>query len=132
MVSAGTAALASTCLRAPAGLPNLIKGQGHSEALHVRPGARFGSGRGYHRFDDSVFGQVGYMEMFGHGRRVLDAIDVLRSMYAPDGSEFRLPLLMNDFLEAGKLTHTNQSLVVAMLRMINKAESSGDSDPVWR
>jgi hypothetical protein len=79
-----------------------------------------------------VFGQVGYMEMFGHGRRVLDAIDVLRSMYAPDGSEFRLPLLMNDFLEAGKLTHTNQSLVVAMLRMINKAESSGDSDPVWR
>jgi hypothetical protein len=99
--------------------------QGHSEALHVGPAVRFGSGRGYHRFDDSVFGQVGYMEMFEHGRRILDAVDVLRSRHAPDGSEFRLPLPMNDFFEAGKLTHTNQSLVMAMLSMISEAHTPG-------
>ncbi len=103
--------------------------RGHSEALHVTPSTPFGIARGFHAFDDSVFGQVGYMEIFEHSLRVLDALDRLRLARSSDVSAPRLPLAMDDYFRAGQLTKTNESLVIGVLRVIHekeKPEPGGD------
>jgi hypothetical protein len=88
----------------------------HSEALHVTPLQSPLSGRGPEPAEDPLVlnADVGFMEMFEHGSRIMKAIDLLRfvALGAPDNFQ---PLAARDhFDDAHARTHQMQVMIVAL------------------
>ncbi|MEU2032722.1 hypothetical protein [Nocardia amamiensis] len=89
----------------------------HSESLHVNPRRSAVATRGPDPLDDPVpfYGDLGFIEMFEHGHRILTAIELLRvvAMGLPDDYE---PLTPRDtFDDAYARTHQMQVMMVEFI-----------------
>ncbi len=89
----------------------------HSESLHVNPGQARLSTRGPDPDDDPIpfYNDLGFIEMFEHGHRVLVAIELLRCVTLGSPADFK-PLMDRDaFDDAYARTHQMQVMMTAMV-----------------
>lgn len=90
----------------------------HSESLHVNPGQARLSTRGPDPDEDPIpfYGDLGFIEMFEHGHRVLVAIELLRFSASDQSPSEFTPLTDRDaFDDAYARTHQNQVTMTAMV-----------------
>lgn len=89
----------------------------HSESLHVNPGQARLSTRGPDPDEDPIpfYNDLGFIEMFEHGHRVLVAIELLRFITLGSPADFA-PLMERDtFDDAYARTHQMQVMMTAMV-----------------
>lgn len=89
----------------------------HSESLHVNPGQARLNTRGPDPDDDPIpfCNDLGFIEMFEHGHRVLLAIELLRCITLGSPADFA-PLMDQDaFDDAYARTHQMQIMMTAMV-----------------
>jgi hypothetical protein len=89
----------------------------HSESLHVNPGQARLSTRGPDPGEDPIpfYDDLGFIEMFEHGHRVLVAIELLRCITLGSPADFA-PLMDRDaFDDAYARTHQMQIIMTAMV-----------------
>ncbi|WP_238964029.1 hypothetical protein KN248_019670 [Mycobacterium paraintracellulare] len=89
----------------------------HSEALHVTPSQLPTSGRGPEPVEDplGLWADVGFIEMFEHGDRILTAIELLRvvALGAPD--DYKPLTARDDFDNAHARTYQMQVMLTALI-----------------
>jgi hypothetical protein len=87
--------------------------RGHSESLHVMPHVPFVGARGIEPHPDSLFADVGFIEIFEHAGRFIEAAEILRHVRlgrSPNDFEALAPL--DEFRDAQD--RTREMLVMSM------------------
>ena len=91
--------------------------QAHSQALHVSPPNGSVSSRGIDADNPSMFDDLGFIEMFEHGNRILFALEFLRvvGLGLVDTENYEPLVDRSDFDAAYKRTEQMQVIVIAMM-----------------
>ncbi|HEX2918339.1 MAG TPA: hypothetical protein VHN81_07445 [Edaphobacter sp.] len=101
----------------------------HSEELHVNPSRSLLRERGLD--DDGFFliPDIGFMEMFEHGQRIVTAIELLRLTRMPDQTDWTPLVPGDDFMAAHERTAENQTLLVALVEAPEVLQKQLGRDP---
>ncbi len=87
----------------------------HSESLHVNPQEPFVGARGLESFADSWFADIGFIEMFEHAWRFLQAAEMLRHIRLGRTDKFEPLAWMDTFHDARDRTREMQVIIIAMI-----------------
>jgi hypothetical protein len=89
----------------------------HSEALHVVPLRSSLSGRGPEPAEEPLpfLADLGFIEMFEHGDRILTAIELLRVVALEDPKDYQPLTPRDDFNDAYARTNQMQVMMIALI-----------------
>jgi hypothetical protein len=102
----------------------------HSESLHVTPYNPVIGARGIEaRADESLLSDAGFMEIFEHAWRLLQAVEPLRMIRQGEPLEFEPLTPMDDFFDARARTGEMLVMVTAMLEAPSVLRTRLDREP---
>lgn len=89
----------------------------HSKALHVNPGPSAVASRGPDPLEEPVpfYSELGFIEMFEHGHRILWAIELLRAVALGVPDDYEPLMARDDFDDAYERTRRLQVMMVGFI-----------------